>query len=485
MTTEFAPRPFHISPATRVDGGTSADVLRGEVVPELQNTPTNVGDSVSEPLVTETELESESKSPQWVSRRKLLGRVALGLGVAGSIGYSLTNTPLEEITHRALEYAPWAAGGIITTEGLFMGGMVMALAGAGQHLRKGEGTKRERFAKLLKNDEADVRRNKLVQAGLAVNTIGAIGSAALIGAGGALVMPESLPAVGLAVAADVASTLALRAPFYRRRVPSANNAKAESKKEHSAAHVRTAREEDIDRLVDIDLEAFDSSYGEAAPDRSEVTEMFRRRLANAGRWMVVVEKDGQVEGFATAFRTDKPVDQFVSWEESTNNGTLDDRVNPEGKYAYVANMTVNREAGVSSAMDALLLSLMANVIEEGGVEHAYFEARMPGFAEWAATKQDTSNSDIHALAREYADSRREDGKRIDWQLRMYEGLGYELRRLVPDAFSDAASLDYGALFKAAIPAVARAPRPVRQAAAGVMRFVSRHPRILDVIDKVL
>ena len=213
--------------------------------------------------------------------------------------------------------------------------------------------------------------------------------------------------------------------------------------------------------------------------------MLTKRWHNAKGWMFVAEKGGKVEGFATAFRTNKSAEDFVSWEDSTNNGTLEGRVEPDGKYVYVANLTINRDADVKGAKDMLLANLFANAIRDG-VEYGYFESRMPGFQEWVNEnkKSDLSTGELTKLAKEYAELRREDGKRVDWQLRMYEGDGFKIGEPILGAFDDEASLGFGVVCKAAIPgngAFMKNVAPARKALAGTLRQVAKNPKLLEKV----
>ena len=251
--------------------------------------------------------------------------------------------------------------------------------------------------------------------------------------------------------------------------------------------VRQAKLEDIDRLADIDLDLFGKAYGDALPQKSEVVAMLTKRLVNNFGSMYVAEVDGVVEGFVTGFRTNVPYESFVSWEHSTADGTLDGKVDRDGRYGYVANMTIKHEAVVLGGEEMLLANLFASAIRDG-LEYAYFVARMPHFKRWIEKQEKngngvTNDKTLQQHAEFYLEHRNQDGKRYDPQLRMYEGLGFQLKRMVADAFEDDASMNYGVVFTADVPpgAALKRIKPVRQLMSAGLRLAAKDPRILKKV----
>ena len=146
-------------------------------------------------------------------------------------------------------------------------------------------------------------------------------------------------------------------------------------------------------------------------------------------------------------------------------------------------MTIKHDAVVHGAKDMLLANLFANAIHEGGVEYGYWESRMPQFKEWldATGKEIVSDEELDQLAHEYAQLTREDGKRYDWQLRMYEADGFKLKTLVANAFNDQASMNYGAVFTVPCPPNSETLKkiaPARKAYATALRLIAKNPKLL-------
>ncbi|MCA9324569.1 hypothetical protein KDA23_00670 [Candidatus Saccharibacteria bacterium] len=460
MTSEIQPSEFPSVPATH----------QSELDVTTPREP--------EALVVDAAIPEASDDAKSRALKKWLTGGALGLAVVGG-AYALATNPIGELAHDVKEAAPWAVGGLALSEAAFVVGGGMALTGAGKN-SGGLLRVRTNYMQLLKEAKDATLDSRLFRTGVALNTVGALGTAATIGVGAVVALPpETWPgAVGVA-GLDMAGTFAVRSPIYagiRRRQEVARSERA------PRITVRHARLDDIDRLADIDLASFDEAYGDDKPEKTAVVDMLTRRWHNAADWMYVAEQQDEIRGFVTAFRTNKSADEFTSWEDTTNDGTLDGVVEPKGKYVYVCNMTIEKGFG-ASAMDMLLANLFANSIAEGGVEYGYFESRMPQFRRLLERNGllDMANDDpafLSELAQDYTELRRRDGKRYDWQLRMYEGMGFTLGRAVSGAFNDEGSMNFGVVAKVASP-LKNQPAIVRRPAAKALRQIAKHPKLLE------
>lgn len=442
-------------------------------------------DVPSEPLeqsnhvpATDPELgqQADTDTSEPSTARRWLVRGAYGaLAVGGAVTLALS--PWDKLEHDVESAAPWVGGGIVATEALWIGGAAIALGASGQKIGN-PFTIKKRFGEVKES----LKSSRVVETGVTVNTAGALGTAGFIMAGAVAALPvETWPgAVGIA-ALDMASTVALRAPIYQ----ALHKDKAETNAEAIKPMIRRTRLEDIDRLADLDLELFAKAYGEKLPTKEAVIDMLTRRYHNtAGELMFTAELDGQIEGFVTALRTNKGEEGFESWEDSTANGTLDGKVEPKGKYVYVVNMTISPKGTAMGAKPMLLANLFADGVR-GGAAYGFFESRMPGFRRWL-TKSGKMTDDpetLHDHALEYFDVRRRDGQRLDKHLRMHERDGFELGRVVPNAFDDYESLDFGVVCKAdsPLPKTLQKIAPARWAFAGALRQIAKHPKILNKV----
>lgn len=430
-------------------------------------------------VLPETE-QSVNEEHSWLRRNGLkLSIAAAGIGLA--IGLA-ADGPKDTWDNFAQD-APWAAGGLVSSEVLWIGGGATMLVAAGKKV--GNPLKvRDRWNEI----KMSPANNPAFKFGLAMNTVGALGTAAFVTSGSVAALPhEAWAGAFIWAAGDVLQTVGTRAVVYtgvKKLEESGEITKSPRPK------VRQASLDDIDRLADIDLALFSGAYGEELPTKESVVEMLTQRYQNCPEWMLVTEMDGEVEGFVSAFPNNVPFEDFVSWEQSTANGTLDGKVDRGGKYAYVTNMTINHNAVLAGAREMLAASLLANAIELG-TEYAYFESRMPHFRSWLDEQIEAGNmlepkkDSLQQAAEDYMNLRREDGRRYDAQLRMYERFGYKLARVVPDAFKDEASLNFGVICKAEIPPnnpTLKKIMPLRKAMAGGLRTIAKSP---SIIQKVL
>lgn len=447
------------------------EAIPGALVPEQQ--PATVPDVNNEAVVAAD--ADQENSPSWLKKHYM--KLALGSLVVGS-AIAIATNPLGSLEKDVEAAAPWALGGIAATETLWIGGAALMTTSAGKKIGNPL-TLHNRWNEISN----DIANSTPFKVGLIANTVGALGTAGIVAIGAVTSLPvETWPGALSLAAADIASTVAVRGGVYA----ALNKAKAETPEKEKAPKVtvRLANIDDMGRLADIDLELFGKAYGDALPPKSEVVDMLTKRFNNSPATMHVAELEGIVEGFVTGFLTNVPLEDFVSWEECTANGTLDGKVDPNGKYAYVANMTIKHEAVKNGAEDMLLANLFADGIGFG-IEYAYFVARMPHFKRWLEVQDKlgkgiNEDNTLQQSAERYLDLRIADGRRYDPQLRMYEGLGFELKRLVPKGFEDEASMDYGVVFKADVPPSARLKKikPVRQATAAALRLVAKNPRLL-------
>jgi hypothetical protein len=221
--------------------------------------------------------------------------------------------------------------------------------------------------------------------------------------------------------------------------------------------VREAALADIPEIVDVDMKSFAKvykEYGETEDElRDRLTTNFEGRFnLVGGYWMPVLEKDGKIVGFMTSCPTSKDPEDFKSWEETTDNGTLHNTYNPDGRNVYVVTLSVLPEG--TPGKDMLYANQIGKMLE-GPYDKGFFESRMPGFRLWAVRKARESGTRLNALSEEERNAYAEEyfttkitdekGKQVplDPLLRLYERIGCKLLKVVPDAYEDAPSMNYG------------------------------------------
>jgi hypothetical protein len=137
-----------------------------------------------------------------LSRHK--GKLYLG-AIAASAALTFMNNPATEVAQDVVEAAPVVGGALIASEAMFIGGGIMMVSATGRKV--GNPLKLKDKIPEIATAAND---SWLFKSGLAINTIGAFGTAGAVVAG-TLMMPEEAYLAALAFAtADVALTISVR-----------------------------------------------------------------------------------------------------------------------------------------------------------------------------------------------------------------------------------------------------------------------------------
>jgi hypothetical protein len=239
--------------------------------------------------------------------------------------------------------------------------------------------------------------------------------------------------------------------------PTVISRNGDSKTSEGKLRIRPATEADIDAIVDVDLTTFESVYSTYTKERdelrTELREKFALRLSTVGGdWMPVLLRGEDIVGLMTCCPTSKSPEDFKSWEETTDDGTLETTYDSDGNNVYVVTLSVLPEG--SEGKNMLFAHQIGKAAREG-YKLAYFESRLPGLREWiVANKLDGSEDGLAKLSSEQKDEYADEyfelheevkGKQVrkDRLIRLYERVGCKCLKLVADAYDDEPSLDYG------------------------------------------
>jgi hypothetical protein len=142
----------------------------------------------------------------------------------------------------------------------------------------------------------------------------------------------------------------------------------------------------------------------------------------------------------------------VSWERTTDNGTLGTTYDPDGRNVYVVTLSVLPQG--SAGKDMLFAYQIGRILRDG-YDLGFVESRLPGLRAWVlANYCDGLESVLASLtpqqrascAAEYFEKTeqvRDRTVRYDRLIRLYERVGCKPVSLIPDAYRDGPSLDYG------------------------------------------
>lgn len=253
---------------------------------------------------------------------------------------------------------------------------------------------------------------------------------------------------------------------------------------------RDAVRADLDTLVDIDIRSFSSVYkGYEQSERelrAELTCKFNNRFdLVGGKWIKVAEREGQLVGFIMACPTSKDPQYFTSWEDSTDNGTLNSTHDPQGKNLYVISLSMLKSGSVDLGQNMLFGKVFSEMLKDG-IKQAYFASRVPGLKDWVLKQcgitgmafDTLAKEELDSLAKEYFSLKKEkNGKMVpkDRLLEIYDSAGCEFVDIYADGYKDEPSLNYSVLgvFKNPLSERLRKSRFVRYVAAFLIRQASK------------
>jgi hypothetical protein len=263
-----------------------------------------------------------------------------------------------------------------------------------------------------------------------------------------------------------------------------------SNKNRITITVRHANKSDIEGMLSIERSRYAEIYDNNPKALNDVEQRFRRRIKVAQSWMWVAEISGQIVGFITGQPTNSEPQDFKSWEESTDNGTLEKTFDPTGKNVYVVNLDVSREATKNNAQYMLMAQLGAKGIREGK-DKVIFESRMPEFRNYVYKELRISEQDWLDTPREVQKNIAEkysnltivkNGKKVkkDRLLRFYDQSGFNLAKVFANAFKDPESLDYGMLCTGGNPVPKKLRiKPVNLVVAKLFEKIGKNPKLLE------
>jgi hypothetical protein len=259
---------------------------------------------------------------------------------------------------------------------------------------------------------------------------------------------------------------------------------------------RPSRKVDIDEIVEVDLVSFEPVYrneGKTLEEkRSELKGLYEGRFDKlGGDWMqVVVNKEGKICGLIVCCPTNKRPEDFISWEDTTDNGTLETTYDPNGKYIYVVSLSMLPEGSNSNARDILFANQIGKMIELG-VKTGYFESRLPGLRTWVKKQTKINGQSFESLTKEqklnyatkYVSLKKwVNGKYVihDRLLRMFDDVGAKFVKVAPDAYQDVPSMNFGVVcvLENPLPKWLQKSQTASKLIGKLIRFATKHPALM-------
>lgn len=246
-----------------------------------------------------------------------------------------------------------------------------------------------------------------------------------------------------------------------RPTPKLNSVQNMEFKEQTKPLLRSFEPKDLEDIVELDIKSFKDvydGYGKSEEElKEELTETFKKRIELIGQeWTQVLEdrNTGKILGFLMSCPTSKKPEDFTSWEDTTDDGSLASTYDENGKDLYVISLTTTQNS-LGRYDDMLYAGLMKKGVEEG-YRRAFFETRLPGLRNWLQREcekqgkslEDLTDEEKYMFAEKYMHLKKQrDGKEVPYDplLRSFSKMGCDFVKLVPNAYQDEPSLNFGVL----------------------------------------
>ncbi len=219
--------------------------------------------------------------------------------------------------------------------------------------------------------------------------------------------------------------------------------------------VRAAKLTDLEGLIQLELERYGSFHKELGTRHEDLTDRFTQRINNLSEfYLVATDQRERIVGSMSGLPTNHSPIDFVSWEQTTCEGTCKSYDHsPKKDNLYIVNLDILESYSKSGAQFALMNAMAVKVLRYG-YKQVFFESRLPGLRNWikktVGMKQWSKLSKIEKLqcVNEYISSNGEDGRPLDQLVSFFTVNGFKATRVVENAFNDPESLNYGVIFYA-------------------------------------
>lgn len=204
--------------------------------------------------------------------------------------------------------------------------------------------------------------------------------------------------------------------------------------------IKQASLNDLDKIIEID----ERVYGGISEEVTATKEMMKSRIEIGKAWFFAAFVGDTLAGYLSLQPSEKGFEKFISWEDSTDNGTLKASFNEGGRYIYGVALTIDPDYRGLGITEKLFEVAAYKLISEKK-KSVYFSGRMPGYWRYRdkMTPEEYYNKKIKLGRKRVA---------FDPQIRMYESFGLKKVRLVKDGFrGDKESGGYGIVFLAKNP----------------------------------
>jgi ribosomal protein S18 acetylase RimI-like enzyme len=212
----------------------------------------------------------------------------------------------------------------------------------------------------------------------------------------------------------------------------------------------------IRQLTSKDLEAIIEVEEKTWPEDWQASrEAFESRMKIFPQGAMGIFEENKLAGVTTSMKANFDLDELPQynekWEEITKNGMITNH-DKDGNALYVVSVGVQAESQ-GGGYGSKLVAAQTELGKKEGCQYLFLGARLPRLREYLEAEFGDEAKVIIAdeerlkeEAENYLDKRREDGERLDPEIRFYEKCGLIVGRLTqPDFGPDPESCNFGVI----------------------------------------
>ena len=214
----------------------------------------------------------------------------------------------------------------------------------------------------------------------------------------------------------------------------------------------------ISQLTESDLGEIDRVEKNTWPiDWQAPKEKFQARIKMFPAGVFGLSENDKLVGVTTSMRINfdpkKIGDYHKTWDEITGNGFIATH-EPDGNTLYVVSVGVQNESQ-GKGYGRQLVTKQFELAKKLGCKYLMLGARLPKFKESLSDQGINPNSlsmtELIQKGQEYLDSKRDDGSRLEPEIRFYEKCGLKVLKLTDPNFGpDPESCNFGVIMFAEI-----------------------------------
>lgn len=198
----------------------------------------------------------------------------------------------------------------------------------------------------------------------------------------------------------------------------------------SALNIPPANKDDfLEQVMEVERSAW-------PPELQASKSKFESRFNVFPQGFFVVRLDGKIKGVTTSQITYYDQHSNYTWDEVTDNGTIEKTHDQYGNALYVVSVGVSSDAQGKKGVGSKLVQTQIELAKSRYLKYLFLGARIPGYDAYCKQNGDVSVED-------YLKIKNEKGDTLDPEIRFYERQGLHFAKVIPNFEPDTQSRDFG------------------------------------------